>query len=115
MDPVSVAKAYVGASNAHDLDAVEALLADGALYISTGVGEHIGRGAIRAMMDVFFSGHNSLNWQTSGWTEEQDGSVAFDFVMTGIGAKSGEKIEKTGREFIWVGQDGFIERIEVRA
>ena len=115
MDVMFVAKAYVEASNAHDLDAVERLLSEDAVYLSTGVGEHLGKRAIRAMMDTFFQTYKTLHWQTRNWESESENVASFDFVMTGMHCETGNKIEKAGREGIFMGKDGLINRIEVRA
>jgi len=114
MDQMARALTYVEASNDHDLEVVEAMIADDAVYISTGVGSHEGGPAIRAMMNGFFASVSNLNWATSNWHVDEDGACAFDFTMTGFQNQTGERINKTGHERIWVAADGLITRIEVR-
>ena len=109
------AKAYVEASNAHDLERVEAMFAADAEYVSTGAGSHTGRKSIRTMMDNFFAAFSGLIWVTQDWHIDADGAHAFDFVMTGLNTQSGEEIKKAGHERIWINGDGLISRIEVRA
>jgi uncharacterized protein (TIGR02246 family) len=113
MNGMARAKAYVEASSAHDLDRVEAMFASDAAYVSTSAGTHSGRAAIRAMMDGFFGLFSSLTWESSGWHVDGNGAYAFEFVMTGHNTQSGEDIEKTGHERIWIGDNGLIIRIEV--
>ena len=60
---IELSKAYVEASNAHDLNRIEAMLDAKAHYYSSAVGKHEGRAAIRQMMEGFFAAFHRL------WTD----------------------------------------------
>ena len=112
---IARAKAYVEASNAHDLDRVDAMFAENAEYESTGVGSHVGRGSIHAMMDRFFTAYPDVRWAAEAYRLTGDDGVAFDFVMTAKPAEGGDSIERRGVEQLFFTPDGLIRRIEVEA
>jgi len=110
-----LARQYVGHSNAHDLDAIRAMLAPNARYSSSRVGEHSGADNIIAMMDGFFSDYPDVNWQVPEYRDENDSTVVFDFAMTATDAKSTEVIRRKGVERIEFDPVGLISWIDVQA
>ena len=56
-DPVAALVAYHAALDAHDVDKVEALMAESATYESVAVGVVQGRDAITAAMRKYFAAH----------------------------------------------------------
>jgi len=80
------ARAYVAASNAHDLDAIAPLFAEGADYVSARTGSFSGVSDIIAMMTQFFEIHPHAHWLTRDWREIEGNGVEFDFELTAGGA-----------------------------
>lgn len=103
---IEKAKAYVAASNDHDLVAIEAMLAPDCSYRSAGVGRHDGITAILAMMTSFFATNPDVHWDAENYRWLFD-HVRFDFVITLAGNTS------PGEEMIWFDSDGRITGIEV--
>lgn len=110
---IALSKAYVEASNAHDLRQVDSMLDEKARYYSSAVGEHQGRAAIRQMMEGFFAAFPDVRWQTSRYRAAGTTGAAFDFVMTATSKATGEAIERRGIERIFFTSDGLISLIEV--
>ena len=105
--PIELAKAYVEASNAHNLNTIETMLSVECRYHSSGVGDHVGRDAILEMMRGFFDQNPDVHWDTRNWVKEGQDTVAFDFT---ISLPTGTS---SGREWIQVDQEGLISRIRV--
>ena len=112
---IELSKAYVEASNAHDLNRVEAMLDAKARYYSSAVGEHEGRAAIRRMMEEFFAGFPDVRWDASTYRAAGTTGAAFNFVMTATDKHTGQRIERKGIERIFFTGDGLISLIEVAA
>lgn len=112
---ISRARDYVAASNAHDLDRVEAMFAEDAEYHSTGVGSHAGRAAIRGMMERFFATYPDVRWAAEDYHLTDGNGVTFDFIMTAMPADGSDGIERRGMERLFFTPDGLIRRIEVEA
>ena len=105
--PIEVAKAYVAASNAHDLTTIEPMLSVDCEYQSSGVGHHAGRETIISMMTKFFSENPSVRWNAKNWRIEDSKTAVFDFQITlDSGASS-------GREWITINDGGLITLIKV--
>ncbi len=106
-DLVQRAQAYVAASNAHDVSAVETMLAAECVYESSGVGRHEGAEAIIAMMRGFFASAPDVHWQTDGYRPVAGNGVEFDFVISMNGETS------NGVERLFFDDRGAITRVEV--
>lgn len=104
---VKQARAYVDASNDHDLARIRQMLAPECVYISDGVGRHEGVDAILAMMQNFFASNPDVHWQVDDY-QLRLACVEFEFIIT-MGDKTSNGFEK-----IFFGQDRKIVRIEVR-
>lgn len=105
---IDTARAYVAASNAHDLEAIAPLLADGCRYESSGVGAHVGKPAILSMMKQFFESHRDVQWDVPAYEVDDEGRAAFRFTMSLDGDL------RKGIEKISFAEDGLITLIEVR-
>ena len=114
-EAIERAKAYVEASNAHDLAAISAMLDADARYHSSALGDHRGPGAILAMMTRFFAEHPDVAWQASTYRAAGTTGAAFFFVMTATHKASGEANERRGIERIFFTPEGLISLIEVAA
>ncbi len=101
------AKAYVDASNNHDLAAIAPMLAENCRYVSSGVGEHRGQKSILAMMETFFSTNPDVRWTVSEYQMNSENQVIFDFTIT-LGGRSNQGTEKISFD-----GDGNISNIEV--
>lgn len=100
-------RAYVDASNHHDIARIATMLAEDAVYLSTGVGRHNGAAAILDMNKTFFGANPDVHWQTSNYRLIETGGVAFDFVISYAGT-SGPGIER-----VFFDEHGQICRVEV--
>jgi len=112
---ISLAADYVAASNAHDLERIEKMLSEDAVYHSSRVGDHQGINAIRLMMEGFFMGYPDVHWAVENYSVEGDNGVSYNFVMTATEARSGERIVREGLERIYFSFAKKIARIEVDA
>ncbi len=105
--PIECARAYVEASNAHDIHTIEPMLSVNCRYVSSGVGEHVGREAIVKMMRGFFKENPEVHWKTRNWKEQGADTAVFEFTITLPSGTSG------GREWVTIGEDGLITEIRV--
>lgn len=104
---VDRAKAYVAASNAHDLAAISPMLAPGCVYYSAAVGRYVGTDAILAMMQEFFGEYPDAHWQVDAYSLHGVDVVEFDFEITLLGKAS------SGHERLYFNRKGLICRVEV--
>ncbi len=102
------AVAYVSASNDHDLGSIQGMLAGTCRYESSGVGTHVGRDVILAMMESFFAGNPDVHWQASKYHLTEAACVEFDFVISMRGTQA------AGVERLHFNAACEIELIEVR-
>lgn len=100
-------RAYVDASNEHDVGRIRSMLAYDATYHSSGVGNHHGAGAIVAMNKSFFAASPDVHWQPENFRAVEDDGVEFDFVITIAGQPS------KGVERVFFNDGGKIRRVEV--
>ena len=106
-DLIERAKDYVDASNAHDVERIEAMLAPDALYLSTGVGRHEGAAAILAMNRSFFGANPDVHWDAQNYRTVADRGVEFDFAIS-FGETVGNGVER-----VFFNAAGNIIRVEV--
>lgn len=104
---MTVARAYVDASNDHDIDGIAALLAPDVAYRSSGVGAHDGAAKILAMNRTFFGDYPDVHWDPVNWRHIGDGGIEFDFTIT-LGGQSHRGVER-----VFVDDTGRISRVEV--
>jgi hypothetical protein len=104
---MTIAKAYVDASNAHDVDRIATLLDPDVAYRSSGVGAHDGAEKILAMNRTFFGDYPDVTWEPRNWRQIDDGGVEFDFTIT-LGGQSHRGVER-----VFVNDAGLITRVEV--
>lgn len=107
---IELARAYVALSNAHHIEHVLSMLAAGAGYSSTTIGDYRGRAAIGDMMHEFFTRHPDVYWEADDYRCD-DHRVSFDFTMTA----DGDGIRKSGVEHLDFTADGSIKKVTVEA
>jgi len=100
-------RAYVDASNGHDIARIATMLAEDAVYLSTGVGRHDGSAAILDMNKDFFSANPDVHWETANYRAIETDGVVFDFVIS-YGGTSGPGVER-----VYFDARGQINRVEV--
>ncbi|MEM7427004.1 MAG: nuclear transport factor 2 family protein [Pseudomonadota bacterium] len=104
---VDAAKAYLDASNRHDLNDISDLLSADCRYFSSGAGEHNGRDAILDMMRGFFAQYPNVRWEARNLEAETVSTAAFDFtIFLPSGAFE-------GREWVAMNETGLISEIRV--
>lgn len=112
-EAIERAKNYVALSNAHDLPHIKPLFAADATYHSAYFGGYKGSTAIHAMMTDFFTRFPDAHWEAPEYRPIEDNGAEFDFVMTGMDASSGERVQRQGLERIYFTPDGLIKHIAV--
>lgn len=65
------------------------------------------------MMSDFFDRFRDAYWEVNEYRTIADNGVAFDFVMTGTDASSGECVKRLGLEKIFFTEEGLIKQIYV--
>ena len=107
---IELARAYVALSNAHHIEHMLSMLAAGASYHSSAVGDYRGRAAIADMMHEFFNRHADVYWQADNYRCD-DHRVSFDFTMTA----DGNDTRRSGVEHLDFTADGSIKMVTVEA
>ena len=115
INSVELATNYVAASNAHDLEKIETMLAPDAVYHSERVGDHEGKESICQMMEGFFAEFPDVHWDVGDYVRDGENGVAFRFFMTATEARSGQRIEREGLERIFFSFARKIARVEVKS
>ena len=113
IDPVALLKAYHAALNAFDLDKVESIFAEDAVYVSPGLnGEIRGRDEIMQAMAKYFAEYAD-QVSTDEFIEKLDEfkvKSVWNLVAT---SPSGTKIRRRGEEIVHFNINGLIKKIEV--
>jgi len=110
---IELTKRYVDLSNQPDLAQIQSMFASDATYYSAFFGEYKGSHAIHTMMCDFFDRFRDAYWKVNEYRVIADNGAAFDFVMTGTNASSGERAERLGSEEISFNSDELIIKIIV--
>lgn len=112
-DPLVLLKAYHAALNEFDLEKVESMFAEDAVYVSPGLnGEIKGRDAIIQAMGKYFVEY--ADQVSTDESVEQLGQFGVKSIWTLAATnRSGVKIRRKGEEIIHFNINGLIERIEV--
>lgn len=105
--PLEKTKAYVDASNNHDLATIAPMLSEDCRYVSSGVGEFVGREPILQMMKTFFAANPDVRWKVPEYRLDTENRVEFDFSIS-LGGQSSQGIEKISFD-----SDGNINLVEV--
>lgn len=113
LDFCKLARAYVDASNNHDLEVVEEQLLLDASYHSENVGRFEGSTAILNMMTGFFATYPDVTWQVDRYILNAPLTVYFEFSMIATNAQTGEQITREGLERIDFDVSGKIKHIDV--
>jgi SnoaL-like domain len=113
-DPVAALLAYHAAIDAHDIDAVETLMAIDARYSSGGLGDVVGRQKIIEAMRNYFAGHPDHQ----SWDDEvkQTGELSARSMwkLKATNKITGEVVLREGTEDIVFGPSGKILRVTVK-
>jgi hypothetical protein len=99
---------YTAALNRYDLDAVEQMFAEGAVYLSTGVGGEIkGRAAIMDAFRAYFAQHaDQVN-------VDEDVRQLDEHTLEARWRLISSRSNRSGMQRITFGDEGMIARIEV--
>jgi ketosteroid isomerase-like protein len=112
-DPFIALKAYHAALDAHDVDQVETLMAENAVYSSASVGVVEGRDAIVAAMRKYFAAHSDHH----AWDDEVKASGPLQahavWQLTATHNISKEKYHRRGEETVTFNSEGKVVRVEV--
>ena len=104
---IARAKAYVSASNDHDLSRIEKMLAADCFYQSSGVGQYQGVSDIIAMMRDFFGTYPDVRWRPSDFHLRAPECVQFNFIIVL------PKGENSGVERLFFDGEGRVRGIQV--
>lgn len=114
MTPENVARRYFELSNRADLESIEHLLANNAIYSSDQTGLYYQKQPIMKMMQGFYDQYQSLNWSIDKLeiSKRQKQIVEIEFTCHSI-TKTGIHHDRVGIERLIV-VDNHIQHIEVR-
>jgi ketosteroid isomerase-like protein len=112
-DPVAALVAYHAALDAHDVDKVESLMAENAVYESAAIGVVEGRAAIIAAMRKYFTAHKDHH----AWDDSVKATGPYSahavWQLTATNNASGEKYHRRGTEEVTFEGDGKVLRVFV--
>lgn len=84
MSPAEVAKGYLAAWNAKDVDKAASFYADDVEYFDVTVGEaHKGRDSAREVVQVFVTAAPDLKWEMKGDPIASEDGIAFQWTFSG--------------------------------
>ena len=113
IDPVALLKEYHAALNSFDLEKVEHMFAEDAVYVSPGLnGEMKGRDAIMQAMATYFAEYAD-QVSTDERVEQLDQFRVKSIWVLVATSGEGQKIERRGEEIVLFNISGLIESIEV--
>jgi ketosteroid isomerase-like protein len=112
-NPVVALVAYHAALDAHDLDVVEALMAEDATYESAGIGVVIGRDAIISAMRKYFAAHTDHKASDDFVEETSPVSASAVWQLTATSNATGEKFLRRGEETVTFDSAGKVSRVVV--
>lgn len=85
MSPAEVAKGYLAAWNAKDVDKAASFYADDVEYFDVTLAEaHKGKDAAREVVQVFVTAAPDLKWEMKGDPIVSDDGIAFQWTFSGI-------------------------------
>ncbi len=115
IDPVVLLKEYHAALNGFDLDKVESLFADDAIYVSPGLnGEIKGRSAIMQAMRKYFAEYADQVSTDECIEQLDDLSVKSNWSLSATSRSTHARTTRHGEEIICLNIKGLIKRIEVK-
>jgi ketosteroid isomerase-like protein len=106
--------AYTNALNRLDLDAVERMFAENAIYISSGMdGAYHGRSSIMAAFRAYFANHpDQVNFDKH-LKRVGPNDVQSDWMLTATNAQTGKRISRKGIQVITFNEAGLIQVVQV--
>ena len=97
MSPAEVAKGYLAAWNAKDVDKAASFYADDVEYFDVTLAEaHKGKDAAREVVQVFVTAAPDLKWEMKGDPIVSDDGIAFQWTFSGTNP-DGTTFENRGR------------------
>ena len=112
-NPVKALEAYHAALDAHDVDRVEALMAESATYESVAVGKVEGRTAIAAAMRKYFAAHADHHAWDDSVEQVSEQAARAVWQLTATNSASGEKYHRRGEEVVTFDAAGKVLRVQV--
>ena len=108
-NPVALLNDYTATLNRYDLETVENLFSESAVYVSPGLnGEIKGRAAIMAAFRAYFADHkDQVNWDED--VQQVDGQT-----LHARWRLQTSKLKRSGMQIISFNAEGEIQRIEVQ-
>jgi ketosteroid isomerase-like protein len=112
-DPVAALIAYHAALDAHDVDAVEKLMAENATYESAGIGLVEGRAAITSAIRKYFAAHADHHAWDDSVKQIGPRSARAVWQLTATNDATGEKYHRRGEEEVTFDDEGLVLRVLV--
>jgi ketosteroid isomerase-like protein len=107
-------RTYFNALNAFDLKAVEAMFADDAVYISSGLGEPIkGRLKIMEAFREYFAEYDNQISIDTNIKSVAPNMFSSDWSLKATSRKNGKLLERVGTQVTTLNDEGLIAHIEV--
>jgi uncharacterized protein (TIGR02246 family) len=99
MSPTEFMHAYEAATNAHDLEGTLALIADDAVYLFSDQSSHVGKDAIRAVLQANFVAISNETYSIHElrWLAESDEVAACVYAFDWSGEIDGKPARGNGR------------------
>lgn len=112
-DPVAALIAYHAALDAHDVDKVETLMAENAVYESVAVGKVEGRDAITAAMRKYFATHIDHKAWDERVEQVAPNAARSVWQLTATNSANGENYHRRGEEVVTFDTVGKVVRVQV--
>lgn len=114
IDPVALLRRYHEALNGYDAQAVKAMFAEDAVYVSPGVNGRLqGRDAIIAAFSAYFAEHPDQLAIDDAVEQLGPDGVRSRWRLTATARSTGQAVTRRGSETIRFRPDGLIAHVEV--
>ena len=112
-DPITALLNYHKAIDVHDIDLVQTMFAENAVYFSDGLGEVRGRDAIMAAMRKYFTGHPDHQSWDDEFVQTGPFSARSLWQLKATNRVTGDTVFRHGKEDIVFDNNGLIEQVKV--